>query len=132
MDRLMDCIYALLVRNIRALGALAIAVAIVTWGMDLSGMVFECIYCRTQRTAIGIAGILMMLPDPRRWWIRYAASVVCFLGASVAAAQLFLVIRNVSSGKPLNVEVVILATGALFALIGQAMILYTPKPPDKD
>jgi hypothetical protein len=126
----MDTLYSLLTRHIRILGAVALAVCIVTWWMDLTGLVFECVYCRTQRTAIGIAGILLMFPNPRAWWVRYPASAVCFLGASVAAAQLFLVIRNVSSGKPLNVEVVILATGALFALVGMAMILFTPKPPD--
>ena len=88
--------------NLRLLGALAILVCIVTWVIDLGGWVHTCPYCRVQRSAIGLAGILMLLPDPRIWWIRYGAVAVCFLGAHVAAAQIFLVFRNLTSGQPSN------------------------------
>jgi hypothetical protein len=116
--------------NLRLLGALAILVCIVTWVIDLGGWVHTCPYCRVQRSAIGLAGILMLLPDPRIWWIRYGAVAVCFLGAHVAAAQIFLVFRNLTSGQPSNPVNLILASGALFILVGQALLLFTARPGD--
>ena len=115
-------------RNLRLLGALAILVSLVTWGTDLAGWVYECPYCRVQRSAIGVVGVLMMLPDPRLWWLRYGAAAICFLGAHVASAQLFLVFRNLTSGQPSNPLNLILATGALFVLVGQALLLFTARP----
>jgi hypothetical protein len=117
-----------ILRHVRLLGLLAILVCLVTWAMDLTGLVYTCPYCRLQRTAIGAVGVLMMFPDPRVWWVRYGAAAICFLGANVASAQLFLVFRNLTSGQPSNPLNLILATGALFALVGQALILFTKKP----
>ena len=129
----MNALLDFLSRNLRLLGALAIAIAAVTWWMDIAGLVHECIYCRTQRTAIGIVGVFMILPDPRAWWLRYPASAVCFLGASVAVDQIFLVIRNLSAGRESDPMNLILASGALFVLIGQALLLFMPQhPPTPD
>lgn len=124
MDRLRDWLCG----NLRLLGLLAVIVSIVTWIVDLSGLTHVCPYCRMERSAIGIVGILMMLPDPRLWWIRYGGLVVCFLGAHVAAAQLFLVFRNLTSGQPSDPVNLVLATGALFILVGQALLLYSRRP----
>jgi len=121
MDRLLD----LLRNNLRAIGVLCIVVSAVTWWMDLSGLVHECIYCRTQRTAIGLAGLLLVLPDPRQWWIRWPIAAVCFLGADVAGDQLFLVIRNLTGSKESNPVNLILATGSLFILVGIALLVFT-------
>lgn len=120
----------LLTRNIRALGVAAILICIITWGVDLAGWVHQCPYCRIQRSAIGMAGVLMLLPDPRVWWIRYGGAAICFLGAHVAAAQIFLVFRNLSAGQPSNPVNLILATGALFILVGQALLFFTKKTDD--
>lgn len=122
----MNILLDFLSRNLRLLGVLAIAIAAVTWWMDIAGLVPECVYCRTQRTAIGIAGLLMILPDPRAWWVRYPAAAVCFLGASVAVDQIFLVIRNLSAGRESDPMNLILASGALFVLVGQALLLFMP------
>lgn len=122
----MDTLLNFLARNLRLLGALAVLVCIVTWWTDLSGLVHECVYCRTQRTAIGLVGLIMLLPNPRRWWLRYPALCICFLGAHVAAAQLFLVIRNLNAGEPSNPMNMILAAGALGVLIGQVLLLFMP------
>ena len=116
--------------NLRLLGVIAILVCIVTWAIDLGGWVYACPYCRVQRSAIGLVGILMLMPDPRIWWIRYGAAAVCFLGAHVAAAQIFLVFRNLTSGQPSNPVNLILASGALFILVGQALLLFTARPAD--
>ncbi|MBT8409728.1 MAG: hypothetical protein KJN93_08895 [Alphaproteobacteria bacterium] len=116
--------------NLRLLGGLAVLVSLVTWAMDLGGWVYVCPYCRVQRSAIGVVGLLMLLPDPRIWWIRYGAAAICFLGAHVASAQIFLVFRNLTSGQPSNPMNLILATGALFILVGQALLLFTARPTD--
>jgi hypothetical protein len=121
-----NALLGFLSRNLQLLGFLAIAVCAVTWWIDLAGLVHECVYCRTQRTAIGVVGLFMLLPDPRIWWLRYPALCVAFLGAHVAAAQLFLVIRNLNAGEPSNPMNMILAAGALGVLIGQALLLFTP------
>jgi hypothetical protein len=123
-DRLLDW----LTGHIRLLGILAIAVSLVTWWIDLSGLVYECIYCRSQRTAIGLVGLLMLLPDPRHWVVRYTAVAICFFGADIAVDQMFLVIRNINAGRPFGLLNAIMSTGALFALVGQAMLLFTKKP----
>ncbi|MDX1485043.1 MAG: hypothetical protein R3229_11220 [Alphaproteobacteria bacterium] len=114
--------------NIRLLGLAAIVICLATWAIDLGGWVYACPYCRVQRTAIGLVGIAMCLPDPRLWWIRYGSAAICFLGAHVAAAQIFLVFRNLMSGQPSNPLNLILAAGALFILVGQALILFTKRP----
>ena len=119
-------------RNLRLLGVLAILVCVVTWIVDLAGWVHTCPYCRLQRSAIGAVGVLMLLPDPRIWWIRYGAAAICFLGANVASAQLFLVFRNLTSGQPSNPLNLVLAAGALFTLVGQALLLFTRKPADRN
>ncbi|MDH3241554.1 MAG: hypothetical protein OEO83_12910 [Alphaproteobacteria bacterium] len=116
--------------NLRLLGALAVLVSLVTWATDLGGWVYACPYCRVQRSAIGVVGLLMLLPDPRMWWIRYGAAAICFLGAHVAAAQIFLVFRNMTSGQPSNPVNLVLATGALFILVGQALLLFSRRPTD--
>jgi len=121
-------LYDWLRRNLRALGVLAILISLVTWGIDLAGWVYQCPYCRVQRTAIGIVGALMLLPDPRAWWVRFGGAAICFLGAHVASAQLFLVFRNLTSGQPSNPLNLVLAAAALFILTGQALLLFTRKP----
>lgn len=132
MTDMMTKILILLQNNLRPLGLLAILICVVTWGIDLAGLVHECVYCRTQRTAIGVAGVLMLFPDPRVWWLRFGMAGVCFLGAHVAAAQLFLVIKNINAGRNFGELNLILATGALFTLIGIALLVFMPKPVNKD
>ena len=69
----------------------------------------------------------MILLNPRIWWISYPALCAAFLGAHVAAVQLFLVIRNLSVGEPSNPEKLILGSGALGMFVGQALLLFTPE-----
>lgn len=128
MTERFDALLLLLARHIRMLGVLAIAVSLVTWWIDLSGLVYECVYCRSQRTAVGLVGILMLLPDPRHWAVRYAAVAICFFGADIAVDQMFLVIRNINAGRPFGILNAVLSTGALFMLAGQAMLLFTSRP----
>ena len=42
----------ILLRHRRIVGLAAIAVAIVTWGVDWAGLVYHCPYCRKARQAL--------------------------------------------------------------------------------
>jgi hypothetical protein len=123
-----DDVLEALEANLRWLGVFAIVLCISTWALDLGGWVHECVYCRTQRTAIGVLGVLLALPDPRRWWIRYPGAVVGFFGANIAVAQLFLIVRAINDGEPFGKLNLFMATGSLFALAGLVLLLFRPKP----
>ena len=117
----------LLLKNIRWIGAFAVAVSVVTWWTDLSGLVYECVFCRTQRSAIGIVGLILMLPDPGRWWLIWPAAAIAFLGASVAADQIFLIIKKINAAQPFGMLNLTMASGALFMLVGMVLLLFALK-----
>jgi disulfide bond formation protein DsbB len=111
-------------RNFKLLGIFAILLCVGTWALDLAELVHPCVYCRTQRTAIGLVGVLMLLPQPRAWWVRWAAVVFCFFGAHTSVSQLFLMVKSVNSGEGLGALNLFMATGALFTLTGQALLFF--------
>ncbi|MDP2107414.1 MAG: hypothetical protein Q8J67_00015, partial [Rhodocyclaceae bacterium] len=74
-----------LVRHIRIIGFMGIVISVGAWWLDLDGWVYTCPYCRVQRTAIGLLGLLMILPNPQHWVSRYVASVFAVFGLAVAA-----------------------------------------------
>lgn len=85
--------------RLRLVGILAIGVSLLTWSAELSGLVYVCPYCRTQRTIIGILGLLALLPNPRQWMVRYVATVLGAYGFHVAAEQHFGGWKKIMSGK---------------------------------
>jgi disulfide bond formation protein DsbB len=119
---------AWLERNFKLLGVVAIFLCVVTWALDLAELVHPCVYCRTQRTAIGLVGILMLFPAPREWWVRWPAAVFCFFGAHVSVFQLFLIVKSINSGEPFGKLNLFMAAGALFTLTGQALLFFTREP----
>ncbi len=123
----MDALLGLLLRNLRLLGVLSIGLCAGTWAIDLLGWVHPCVYCRTQRSAIGMVGVMMLLPQPRAWVSRYIAAGICFFGANISSAQIFLVVRNINDGEPFGMVNLVMATGALFWLLGQALLLFLPE-----
>ena len=110
--------------NFKLLGVLAILICVGTWTIDLMGLVHPCVYCRTQRTAIGIVGILMLFPNPRVWWVRWAGAAFCFFGANISVSQLFLIVKSVNAGESFGVLNLFMASGALFTLTGQALLMF--------
>ena len=111
-------------RNFKLLGAFAIFLCVATWALDLAELVHPCVYCRTQRTAIGLVGILMFFPNPREWWVRWPAAVFCFFGANVSVSQLFLIVKSINAGEPFGALNLFMASGALFTLTGQALLFF--------
>jgi hypothetical protein len=75
--------------NRKLLAVLAIIVSLATWGVDLAEWVYQCPFCRVQRSAIGLIGIILLLPFYHHWIMRMIGSTVGALGLVVAANQNF-------------------------------------------
>jgi hypothetical protein len=103
---------------IRPLGVIAIFIAVVTWGLELTHFVPTCPYCQVQRTIIGLLGILMILPN-----IRYATLLLTvalgLFGTHVSSEQIFLLVREHNF---INM-IMFLAVAASFIIAGQMIIL---------
>lgn len=76
------------------IGVFAIMACLITWWMDLSGLVFPCPYCRVQRTMIGLLGFLAILPKHRNGLLRYLSYLLAFFGADISVDQMFLSIKS--------------------------------------
>ena len=114
------------IKHKKLIALLAIAISILAWLSELSEAVYICPYCRTQRTVIGILGILLLMPFYRHWLVRYASIVVGFFGAVVAANQHFMGWKKISAGTfKFNDNIIIdpfILSG--FALTGIIGLLY--------
>lgn len=108
-----------LTEYIRSFGVIAIAICAITWWVDLQGWVSACPYCRTERTAIGVLGLIMVCPHMRYLSIFFAL-VVGFLGAHVASAQVFMHIKNMS----FTLMFTGMAASALCILVGQVLLVF--------
>ena len=100
------------------LGILSLVICLSTWLLDLGGLVINCIYCRNERTIIGLLGILLLLPI-YSYITRYLSFVLGFYGASVAAQHIMLIMKNshfYSPQLPLSIA-------ALFIIIGQVYFI---------
>lgn len=84
-----DSLPQILLRHRILVGGFAILIAVVTWSIDLFGLVYECPFCRSQRTVIGLLGLLLLLPDPGHWLVRYLSAVFAAFGLSVASTSIF-------------------------------------------
>jgi hypothetical protein len=125
----------LLARRLPWLGGLALVICAITWGMDLTGLVYVCPYCRVQRTVIGLLGVAMLLPDPRHWLVRYLATVLGVLGLVVAVMHFFPSLKEVLVGEfswddPWYLDSFLLSGCALCIITGQLLLLYQPPPTD--
>lgn len=107
-----------LTARIRTLGVLALILAAVTWWVDLQGLVSACPYCRTERTMIGLLGVLMVFPH-YRYFTLFLALVFGLFGVDVAAAQVFMHIKNTS----FTLMYTGMAISALCIMVGQVLLL---------
>jgi len=119
-------------RNQFALGSLAIVIGAGAWGMEFSGTVYICPYCRVQRTVILLLGIMMLQPFAHHWVMKYFASVIGFLGAVVAVNQNFMGWVKISKGEfafneQLYIDPFLLSSGSLFIIIGQLWLILMAK-----
>ncbi len=100
------------------IGTITLLISITTWILDINGIVEPCIYCRNERTVMGLLGLLMVLPK-HKYLTMYLAIALGFYGAYVAADQLFNNMLDAKIGLMFS-----LATGALFIILGQIFALW--------
>jgi uncharacterized membrane protein len=102
------------------LGISGILISIVTWTLDLSDLAIHCIYCRTERTVIGLMGIMMLLPVWGSYWTRFFFYPLAFLGAHVAASQIFLHLQHANIWK----TTFVFSSAALGIIIGLMIFMW--------
>ncbi len=107
-----------LTTHIRLLGWLSVGLCLITWAAEFAGLVTPCVYCQTERTAIGVVGIVMIMQHHRYVTMLFGLAIA-FLGAEVAAAQILLIIKSATFMPIYSV----MAPGALFVLTGQALLI---------
>lgn len=116
-------------RTIKLTAIASIAISMIAWTMDLTGLIYECPYCRVQRTAIGIVGLMMLTPFVKSIVVNWSARSVAGLGFVVAAQMHFLMIKDVLDGKMEDALMAIwenglfLSAGAMLILTAQLMLL---------
>lgn len=121
-------------RHIRWIASFAILVSVVTWAVDLADLVYVCPFCRAQRSVIGLLGLLMLLPDPRHWLVRWLAAVLAAFGMVVAGTQHFGGWRRISAGEfalrePILIDPFLLSGAAMFIIIGLVLLVFSWQPP---
>lgn len=130
-NQLLNWLYA----NRMAVGVTAIVISIVTWAVDLGGLVYECPFCRTQRTVIGLLGILYLLPNPAHFFIRYLATVFGAFGFVVGANQHFrgwarIMAGEFEWGENWYVNSWPLSAAAMFIITGLLLLIWTYTRPE--
>lgn len=122
-------------RLIQAFGTVSIVIFIVTWIIDLSGMTYPCPYCRTQRTIIGILGlILLMIVRLPQLFTKYIVIVLGGYGFVVAAMQHFMGWDDIyegsyifGNGGPWIFDEILLSGGAMFIITAQVFTVISLK-----
>ena len=118
------------IKQSKIIALMAIAISIIAWGMDLAAMVYECPYCRVERSVIGILGLILILPLSFHWIGKYAALVIGFFGAVVGANQHFMGWKKISAGEfhlRLPVDPFILSGLAVIIIIGLMYLIMVKK-----
>lgn len=119
-------------RHLRLIGITAILICLGTWTVDLLDLVYACPYCRSQRTVIGLLGLLMVLPVSAvaHWITRWLATVLAVFGAQVASRQHFGGWSKISAGEftlsqPWWSDPFLLSGAALFLIVGLVLLLWS-------
>ena len=124
----------ILLRHCRAVGLAAILLALLTWTVDLTDLVYHCPYCRVQRTMIGALGVLLMLPNPAHWLVRYLSAIFALFGLAVASTQHFrgwakIMGGEFSWGAQWYVNAWMLSGFAIFILTALVLLIWRWQPP---
>lgn len=113
---------------IKGFALICFGISLITWGMDLFSVVDPCVYCRIQRTMIGLLGLILLLPYSYYIALQFIGNVLACFGAVVASMQHFNGWSNISKGNfqwitPLYANPFLLSGIALCIIIAQAMLL---------
>ncbi|WMC12345.1 disulfide bond formation protein B [Oceanimonas pelagia] len=114
-------------RLIRFFGIVSIAIFLITWAIDLTGLTYPCPYCRTQRTIIGILGLILLMTSRLHPLLtKYIVTVLGGYGFVVAAMQHFMGwddiyegVYKFGNGGPWFFDEMLLSGGAMFVIVAQ-------------
>lgn len=98
MDKIIDLSRKLLL-NRHIVGSSILLVVLFTLVVDVMGLVHPCPYCRTQRLALGVLAIIMMLKAYHVLLARYIAAVIGMTGLVVGIMQNFNHIKKINKGE---------------------------------
>ena len=85
--------------NRRLVGAAILAVVLLTLALDVAGLVHPCPYCRTERFALGVIAVILLLPFYNSLLSRYIVAVVGMLGLVVGLMQNFNHLKVMNKGE---------------------------------
>ena len=127
-------------RHLRWIALAAIVISVLTWAVDLAGVVYTCPYCRSQRSVIGLLGLLLLLPVTAlgHWAVRWLATVLAVFSAQVASRQHFGGWSKISAGEfafaqKWWIDPFLLSGIALFLITGLVLLLWSaPVPRQRD
>lgn len=127
-DKLLNWLYA----NKMIVGGVAVLISVLTWSVELMDLVYVCPFCRTQRTVIGLLGILVLLPTTAHWISKYFASVFAALGLVVGGTQHFrgwvrIMNGEFEWGESWYINSWMLSGFALFIITGLLLLIWTHK-----
>lgn len=88
-----------LLRNHRIVAGCVMAVVLFTLVLDVAGLVHPCPYCRTQRAALGVLSLLLLLGLEDRLAGRFAALVAGAFGLIIGVTQNFNHLRKINNGS---------------------------------
>jgi disulfide bond formation protein DsbB len=94
----MERISALLT-NRRLVAAGVMAVVLFTLGLDMAELVFPCPYCRTQRAALGVIALILLVSPRPGLFGRYLAALAGVFGLVVGVTQNFNHIKKMNKGE---------------------------------
>ena len=115
-------------------GLLAILICACTWAIDVFDLVYNCPYCRAQRTVIGLLGVLLLMPSLQFWLVRYLSAVFAVFGLVVAGMQHFGGYARMNSGEfewgdPWFINPWLLSGFALFIITGLVLLIWSDDAP---
>ena len=114
----------------RVIGLVAVLISLSTWAMDYFEWVYHCPYCRTQRSAIGLLGLVMLSPWPRHWCSRWLSLAIGATGLVVAVMQNFNHQKKIYAGTfelgdSFYLHPFLLSGAAILILSGQLMLIFS-------
>lgn len=88
-----------LLRNRRLVATGVLAVVLLTLGLDVAGLVAPCPYCRTQRAALGILALILLLNPRPGLFGRFLGALAGLFGLVVGVTQNFNQIKKMNAGE---------------------------------
>jgi disulfide bond formation protein DsbB len=80
-------------------GGFVLVIVAITLTLDVMGLVHPCPYCRTERAALGILSLILLLKGERALFWRFAAALAGVYGLIVGVMQNFNHVKKINKGE---------------------------------